>query len=64
MYEVIKEFAGVEVGTKRNFSKSGAEYLQKEGYIKPIQSKKADVEAKGRKKKIDLEAEKLQNKSV
>ncbi len=36
MYEVIKEFAGVKVGTKREFHKRDASYLEENGYIKPL----------------------------
>lgn len=61
MYEVIKEFAGIKEGEKKNFTDNDAKYLTEAGYIKPIEAK-VEPSARGRKKKVELEAEKLLKK--
>jgi hypothetical protein len=48
MYKVIKEFAGVKVGTEMPIRKDQVKYMIEAGYIEPI-----EPEVKSRKKKID-----------
>lgn len=40
MYRVIKEFAGIKVGTERNFNEAGAKLLIKKGLIEKVKAVK------------------------
>jgi len=62
-YKVIKDFAGIVAGTEMEISTARVSYMIDSGYIVPIEEK-ADPKPRGRKKKIDLEAEERKNKAA
>lgn len=58
---------GFDKGDERSFKDDLADFAVKRGraeYMEEIPSKKADPKPRGRKKKVDIEAEKLLNKSL
>ena len=61
-YKVIKEFAGIVAGTEMEISDSRSGYMIEAGYVEPIEEK-SDPKPRGRKKKVDVEADNAQNKS-
>ena len=68
-FEVIKEYSGIKVGSIVKIAPDSQQYMLEKGYIKPlapkkveVKGKKADSQLKKRKKKIDPEAQDIQNK--